>query len=414
MALYRFESRILGRNQGHSSVAYAAYLSAEKLNDERYGEVRDFTKKRQRDRAYYSEIVTPQNAPGWTCDRESLWNKNEAAEKRKDSQIAREIRIALPSELTHNQKVKLGLEFARKHYVERGMVADISFHNFDGDGSHNPHAHILLTTRKLTKDGFAKKKEESWRPKIVKDHGTGRSVVAPEFLIEERQAWEQSCNQALERAGHSQRVDSRSLKDQGIDRLPEPKRGKAYSMEQRKVWEGQTRAGDVWREVDTINQHQRQVQALQQRQEAIAQEVRGEQLTLALELGAEMARKQQQQRREQEEQRERQAEGERQRELDRKLQDQLELERQREKQHASQAEDARRIIEQWHHLKDIDRERDKPRPDGSDSDHGAEPERGTTPDQQAAKLREEITAFDADGRQHKPLSDPDQERGHRR
>lgn len=415
MAIYRFESRILGRNQGHSSVAYAAYLSAEKLNDQRYGKDRNFSKKPQRDRAYYSEIVTPQNAPAWTYDRESLWNKNEAAEKRKDSQVAREIRIALPAELTHGEKVKLGLEFTRRHYVDQGMVADISFHNFDGPGSHNPHAHILLTTRKLAQDGFAKKKEESWRPKIVKDPKTGRSVVDPEFIKEERQAWERACNQALEQAGRQERVDSRSLKDRGIDRLPQPKRGKAHGMEQRTVWVGQTRAGDGWREVTDINRHRHQLEALKERQETIAQEVRGEQLNLVVELSAERERQRQQQHYEDEQRRRQeqwgwQSEWEREQALKQALQDQLAANREQEQAHTSQVEDARQRIEQWHHLKDIDKERGKPCSVGCDSSHGAKPERGTTPEQQVAKLREEMAAFDAD-EQHKPRLNPEQGRG---
>ena len=240
MAIYSLGSRILGRSQGHTSVGYAAYLAAEKFYDERYDTTRNFDKKPQRDRIHHLEIVAPEDAPGWVYNREKLWNKNEQAERRKDSQVAREIRIALPVELSHSEKVAVGLKFVCQEYAKKGMVADVSFHNFDGEGSHNPHAHILLTTRRLQGDGFAPKKEESWRPPIVKDPRTGKAIVDPEFLKEERKTWERYCNDALRQAGHDQRVDCRSYKDRGIDRAPQPKRGKTRYMEQREAWQQQT------------------------------------------------------------------------------------------------------------------------------------------------------------------------------
>jgi ATP-dependent exoDNAse (exonuclease V) alpha subunit len=167
-------------------VAYAAYLAAERLHDEHYNEDRLFDKKRLKQRVYHSEILAPENAPAWARHREELWNRNEAAERRKDSQVGREIIVALPKELSHQQKIAAGLQFVREEYVFKGMVADVHFHHFTGKGSDNPHMQVLLTTRRIEAQGFAKKKEEAWRPPIVKDPKTHKIIVDPEFIKAER------------------------------------------------------------------------------------------------------------------------------------------------------------------------------------------------------------------------------------
>lgn len=85
MAIYHFTTHTMSRANGHSAVAAAAYRSGSKLIDERTGEVFDFTRKGG---VISAEIVTPEGVP--TPDRAALWNAAEAAEKRKDSRVARE------------------------------------------------------------------------------------------------------------------------------------------------------------------------------------------------------------------------------------------------------------------------------------------------------------------------------------
>lgn len=354
-------------------MGYAAYLTGEKLHDERYNETRNFTGKRQRDRIYHSEILAPENAPAWVYEREKLWNQNERAEKRKDSQVAREIHVALPAELTHAEKVAVGLKFARQEYVEKGMVADVSFHNFEGAGSHNPHVHILLTTRRLEGDGFALKKEEAWRPKIVREPKTKRSIVDPEFLMAERVTWERYCNGALRQAGQEQRVDCRSLKERGIDRAPQPKKGKAHYMEQREQWQEQTIAGDTWREAQHFNRLKDKQKKLVREHGELLQESRAESARQAFAIGQELAHEGQMSRQQARRERDRQW--------------------QPPAQTPAVSQDDRHLIEQWQQYKD--RERDKPRSMG-DNHHGAAPERGMTEEQQKLQPK------------------PEQERGYRR
>ena len=200
MAIYHMHAAVISRASGASALAAAAYRSGENLIDERTGEAHDYSR---RDGVDGAEIIAPEGAPDWVQDREKLWNAGEDAEKRKDSQVAREVRVALPRELDPEQRRELVREFVKAEFAGRGMVADVSYH--DGN-SGNPHAHILLTTRELNSDGFGAK-DRSWNSK--------------ELLSGWREQWAESANRALDRAGSRERIDHRTLaaqRDEAIER----------------------------------------------------------------------------------------------------------------------------------------------------------------------------------------------------
>ncbi len=131
-------------------MAGAAYRSGERLTDERTGEQHDY---RSRDDLDGAEILAPQAAPEWAQDRARLWNGVEAAERRKDAQVAREVRVAIPHELRQEDGRALVRDYAQRAFVDRGMVADLAYHGGQGE---NPHAHIMLTTRTITPEGTVK------------------------------------------------------------------------------------------------------------------------------------------------------------------------------------------------------------------------------------------------------------------
>ncbi len=87
-------------------------------------------------------------------DRSQLWNAAELFEKRSNSRTAREFDIALPTELTHPQKQELVRKFVQDNFVDKGLVADIAFHEID---THNPHVHIMITTRTVDENGLGAK-----------------------------------------------------------------------------------------------------------------------------------------------------------------------------------------------------------------------------------------------------------------
>jgi len=208
MAIYRLEAKVIARSQGRSATASAAYRAGESIDDERTGIVFDYTRKRG---VLWTEIFTPPNTPTWMEDRAQLWNAVEKAEKRKDAQLARDLLLSLPHELTHDQRRDLVREFVITEFVARGMIADVAIHAPDRQADRrNHHAHVLLTMRELLPGGFGNKVRE-WN--------------ATEQLEAWRAHWADAVNGHLEQHGHAARVDHRSLADQGIDREPEPKQG---------------------------------------------------------------------------------------------------------------------------------------------------------------------------------------------
>ncbi|EDX82378.1 MobA/MobL family [Synechococcus sp. PCC 7335] len=247
--------QVIGRSAGRSATAAAAYRSGEQVKDERTGKEHDYTGKSD---IYDNEILKPKNAPERYADREALWNEVEQREKRKDSQLCNEVMVALPAELTHEQKQQLIREYVQSEFVEQGMIADIGYHDFD---SHNPHAHIMLTMRSVDEDGFGKKKREWNRRDAVKDY---------------REHWAEYANRALERAGHEARIDHRSLKEQGIEREPQIHLGaQVLEMEARGV---RTRVGDESRRISKVNRDiARRQKACEKVQADIKDEQRDEQ-----------------------------------------------------------------------------------------------------------------------------------------
>ena len=185
---------MISRSQGRSVTAASAYRVAERIEDRRTGLTFDYAAKGGVD---HTEILAPDHAPDWVHDRSELWNRVEESETRKNSQVAREVRVALPDELTHAQRVALVRDYAQTQFVDRGMVADIALHAPGREGDErNHHAHILLTTREVDADGFTTKNRD-WN-KV-------------EVLEGWREAWARDSNAALERAGIEDRVDHRTL-----------------------------------------------------------------------------------------------------------------------------------------------------------------------------------------------------------
>jgi MobA/MobL family len=247
MAQFRFSAAIVSRSSGQSVVASAAYRAGQKLRDERTGDIKDYTRRAWS--VLYTQILTPENAPRWMLDRQTLWNQAEHREdsstRRHQAQLARDIELPLPHELTHEQRVELVCEFVKAEFVNLGMVADIAIHAPPkrGDGT-NHHAHVLLTMRDIEEDGFGDKNRD-WNQKP---------------LIELwRERWADYQNRALEKYGHEARVDHRSLEDQGIDREPTTHLGPgAQGMEDRGI---KSDRGDENRRRQTANDNRKELKA---------------------------------------------------------------------------------------------------------------------------------------------------------
>ena len=208
MAIYHCSIKPISRGAGQSIVAAAAYRHACKLEDSRTGEVYDFTRKRG---VIFSEIYSPDHAhASWVQNREQLWNHAEAAEKRKDARLGREILFALPSELTELQRRELIDTMAKSLAKRYGSVVDVAVHSPSRYGDErNFHAHVLLSSRRIGQDGFGEKIHE------LDDKRRGPMEVS--FI---RSEWARLANLALKQAEQEASIDHRTLKAQGINREP--------------------------------------------------------------------------------------------------------------------------------------------------------------------------------------------------
>ncbi len=212
MAIFHLSVKVISRASGRSAVAASAYRAAERLHDERLDRDHDFTNK---DGVVHSEVMLPEGAPPEFADREKLWNAVEAAEKRKDAQLSREVEFAIPCEMNKSQGIVLARDFVKTEFVEKGMIADLNVHwDIGKDGMAKPHAHVMLTMREVGKDGFGAKVREWNKSELVEQW---------------RERWAEHVNQRLAELDIDARVDHRSLEAQGIGLEPQDKIGPAAS-----------------------------------------------------------------------------------------------------------------------------------------------------------------------------------------
>lgn len=253
MAIYHCSIGIKGRNKGNSAVGSSAYRAGVKLEDKETGTTHDYTKKKG---VVYNEVMLPQNAPKEYQNREVLWNEVQKAEKHPKAQLARDIEVGLPREMSREQQIQCVRDYVKNNFTKEGMCADVAIHD-KKDG--NPHAHILLTMRGIKENGTwdAKKRsvfklDENGERIPVIDKETGlqkirdRGEKGIEFVWERetiptndwneqykaeewRKAWAEECNKYL---SQEQKIDHRSYKRQGIDKAPTIHEGhKAREME---------------------------------------------------------------------------------------------------------------------------------------------------------------------------------------
>lgn len=213
MAIYHLHLQVIGRKTGRSAVAAAAYRSASRLRDERLGRNHDFTGKTG---VVHSEVMLPEGASEEWHDREQLWNDVEAAELRKDAQLAREIEFAIPREMNQQQGVDLARDFVQAEFVDHGMVADLNVHwDIGADGMARPHAHVMLTMREATTDENG---DPAFGQKV-------RDWNRTELVERWRERWAAHVNERLAELDIDARIDHRSFAAQGIDLEPQNKIG---------------------------------------------------------------------------------------------------------------------------------------------------------------------------------------------
>ena len=267
IAIYHCSIKIVSRGKGKSAVAAAAYRSGEKLTNEWDGLTHDYTKKGG---VVHSEILLPAHAPPAFSDRSTLWNSVELSEKSNNAQLAREVEIALPVELSREEQTRLVREYCSSQFVSKGMIADFNLHDTGGG---NPHAHILLTMRPLDERG-------AWLPKSKKEYvldengekirlPSGRYKTRKVDLVDWnnrenaevwRRAWADLANEFLAQNNRPERIDHRSYERQGIDQIPTVHVGvSATQMEKKGIV---TERGELNRNINAANRILREIRRL--------------------------------------------------------------------------------------------------------------------------------------------------------
>lgn len=237
MASFLCQVQTIQRSQGRSAVAAAAYRSGTALTDARLAIDFDFAGKAGIEHA---EILLPAGAPDAYLDREVLWNAAEKREARKDAVPAREVLLALPHELTFEQRRELVRDFVAQHITARGMIADVAMHLPGKEGDQrNFHAHVLVATRRVTPEGFGAKDPSWWSPRQVREWRAG---------------WAEIQNEHLRRhlGRDAPQVSHLSLAAQGIDRDPSEHLGPSATAMERK--NRRTQKGERNRDVEARNQ----------------------------------------------------------------------------------------------------------------------------------------------------------------
>lgn len=253
---------IVSRSKGASVIAKAAYNARDKLRDEYYVKVHDYSKK---DDLVFSKIFLPEHIPKEFSNREYLWNSVEKIEKSKNSQLARNLLFTLPRELNEEDRIKLISEFIEENFTSKGMIADCNIHNpTASDNEEQPHAHILLTLREIDEQG-------NWKPKSRKEYildengekiklksGNYKSRKVnlndwnePNKAKEWRENFSKKANEYLAKNNIQKRIDPRTFEEQGREELPQIHLGtSSYQMEKKGI---QTERGNHNRKIIALN-----------------------------------------------------------------------------------------------------------------------------------------------------------------
>ncbi len=236
MAIYHFHAQVMSRGDTRSVVAAAAYRHRAAMTVSNDNDHRRFDYREKGEDLVHSELSLPDVTPQWFRDlidgrsvsgaSEALWNAVEAHETRANGQLARDIVLALPEELSNDESVGLVRDYVGQAFTARGMVADWVVHAMPG----NPHVHVMLTMAPMTEDGFGSKwetiRDQNGEPVRKGGKIQYRAWAGDkETLVEWRKLWADVTNRHLQQLGHDIRIDHRSYEDQGIELQPTSKIG---------------------------------------------------------------------------------------------------------------------------------------------------------------------------------------------
>ena len=154
MAIQFARIEIVGRSSGGNACCKGAYNARTIVKDVNTNVIYNFQNKGDN---VYHEIMLPEGVDQKYKSVAELMNEIERCEKRKDSQLVKDIVLALPDdkELSLQDRIEIVHRLIEKReWIKEGLGVQIDIHQ-PHDGEKNWHAHLLVTTRRFTKDGLS-------------------------------------------------------------------------------------------------------------------------------------------------------------------------------------------------------------------------------------------------------------------
>lgn len=270
--------QVASRDNGKRSlIAMAAYRSGERLYSELYQKENYYGHRLVKPDAF---ILKPDYVPSEFSNREYLWNKMELAETSPNARLCREVNIALPVELSNDDQKELVTKYVQKMFISKGMIADVAIHR---DDSNNPHAHIMLTMRKVDEKGQILNKRK--RVPVLDEHGKQvynekgqRETVSirttnwdkKELLVEARKEWANVTNKLLRERGIDEQITEKSHKELGKKELPTIHEGvRSRQLEERGIITNQVQHNQMVRE---HNQSVQKLNDLEEKKELLIEQ----------------------------------------------------------------------------------------------------------------------------------------------
>lgn len=213
-------ARYINRKGGGSATRSAAYNGRDRILDERTQQLHKFEPdpklkpddKQYREKPIYHDVLLPDGVADAFKNPSVLWNAAELAERRINSQVVREVLLALPNapEVSERDWIEMATTFAQEHFVSKGLAVQVDIHNEsrhpEAGKQHNPHCHLLISTRYLTPEGFGAKARDL-QPTVRSFHGKGRIREAEAW----GETWRQHQNAHFEAHGYEVRVEPIAL-----------------------------------------------------------------------------------------------------------------------------------------------------------------------------------------------------------
>lgn len=240
MAIYSCNISNVSRANGSSACATLSYIAAEKIKDERTGELYNYGREQ---RVMEVGTLLPTGAPREYENPEVLFNSIETFEKAENARTAKKIMVALPREFDLKTQSAVVKDFINGNITAQGYACTYALHN--DKENHNPHCHILIANRQIDpatgcwsgkrkmayvldekgeripqidpKTGqqkVDKRNRKQWQRRSVEVNPLDKKATLEGL----RAAWADSCNNYL---AMENKIDHRSYEAQGLDLIPE-------------------------------------------------------------------------------------------------------------------------------------------------------------------------------------------------